>query len=264
MIGQVRIQNTIQEFIDTKSLPRTILLEGEYGCGKHTLVKETSDKLGLEVIDITDSLTLDTLQDISMRPNPYVYLIDAVGLSIREQNVILKFLEEPLKNSYIFVLCESKYKLIPTVKNRCYCLSFEQYSQEELKSFVDFQIIPEILEFANTPGRLFSMMNAPVDKMISFIDSIFLKIHAASFSNILKIPAKCYYKESVDGLFEFDLFSYILLKQSVKLYRAGSIPYNVYVLVSEFYNDCGIAHINKQQLFEHFIVDLKCLYEGVS
>ena len=262
MIGQKKLQDTIQELIQTNSLPRTILLEGDLGCGKHTLVKETSVKLGLDVQDITDTLTLEVLQDISVRPTPYVYIIDASGLSIREQNVILKFLEEPLKNSYIFVLCVSKYSLIPTVKNRCYCLSFEQYSTEELKSFIDFQIIPEVLEFANTPGRLLSMVNAPVDRMIEFVNSIYQKISNASYSNILKIPSKCYYKDAGDGLLEFDLFVYVLLQQSVKLYNQSVITYNMYELVSQFYNDCMIPHINKQQLFEHFIFNLKLLTEG--
>ena len=61
---------------------------------------------------------------------PKIYIIDSSTISIKEQNIILKFVEEPLKNSYIIILKNSK--LLPTILNRCQKWKFEAYSKEEL------------------------------------------------------------------------------------------------------------------------------------
>ena len=262
MIGQSKLQSKLQAHIDNGTLPRTLLFEGARGCGKHTLCNELAAKLNLVIEDITDRLTLDTLQDIMLRPSPYIYIIDCSKLSVKEQNVILKFLEEPLKNSYICMLCEFKYRLLPTVLNRCQCFSFEQYTQEELSQFVDFQISPEVLRYMCTPGMVLKSKSAPVDNMISLSKQIFEKISIASYSNILSIPTTCYYKEEKENLLEFDLFVYILINVAHDKYLNNEITYEMYQLTDTFYNDCYIFNINKQQLFEHFVIELKQLFEG--
>lgn len=262
MIGQNRLVRIIDNYIENNSFPRSLLLEGPWGCGKHTLVKEISEKLNLEIQDITDLLTLETLDNISISTFPKIYLIDTYSISIREQNVILKFLEEPLKNSYIILLCTSKNKLIETVVNRCMCLSFESYTQEELKVFLSKNISTEILELADTPGMLIRFQTSPVENMISLSKQIFEKIRVASYSNILSIPNKLYYKEPKENLLDFELFVYILLNMAFKLYKEYKLGYNEYIYTSKLYKACAIPNINKQQLFEHYIISLKRFYEG--
>ena len=58
MLENQRKLNAILENLTMSTLPRSLILLGDRGCGKHTLVKELSEKLSLEVVDITDSLTL--------------------------------------------------------------------------------------------------------------------------------------------------------------------------------------------------------------
>lgn len=262
MVGQLKLLQTVDRYISSKTFPRTLLLEGPWGCGKHTLVKELSDRLSIDVEDITDSLTLETLDNITISTSPKIYLIDSSNISVREQNIILKFLEEPLKNSYIILLCEAKNKLIPTVLNRCVCLTFESYTQEELRSFVTEKISEDILSLAHTPGMVIKIQSSPVESMMSLATQIFQKLKVASYSNILTIPNKLYYKQPEENLLEFDLFAYVLLNVACKLYNAGKITYNEYIYTNRFYNACAIPNINKQQLFEHYIVSLKRFYEG--
>lgn len=262
MIGQEKLLKVIDSYINNNSFPRTLLLEGPWGCGKHTLVKEISEKLNLDIQDITDILTLETLDNISISVTPKIYIIDSSLISIREQNVILKFLEEPLKNSYIILLCTSKNKLIETVVNRCMCLTFENYTQEQLKLFLSKDISKEVLDLVNTPGMVLKIQKSPVEKMISLSKQIFEKIRVASYSNILSIPNKLYYKEPKEDLLEFDLFVYIFLNIAFKLYVEHSLGYDEYIYTSKLYNTCAIPNINKQQVFEHYIISLKRYYEG--
>lgn len=262
MIGQPKLLQTIDRYIKSKTFPRTLMLEGPWGCGKHTVVREISEKLQIPVEDITDVLTLETIDNISISTSPKIYLIDSSSISIREQNIILKFLEEPLKNAYIILLCQAKNKLIPTVLNRCVCLTFESYSDEELRNFLSESMSEDIFSLAHTPGMVMKLQDPSAENMMSLATQIFEKLRVASYSNILTIPNKLYYKEPKEGLLEFDLFVYILLNIAYKSYNAGKITYREYIYTDNLYNACAIANINKQQLFEHYVVSLKRFYEG--
>ena len=68
MVGQVKLLQLIDRYIDTGTLPRTLLLEGDYGCGKHTVTSYISEKLGLPVLDITETLSLELLEQITLKP----------------------------------------------------------------------------------------------------------------------------------------------------------------------------------------------------
>lgn len=262
MIGQRKLLSVLETYLNNKTLPRTMLFEGTEGCGKHLVCSEIADKLSIPTEDITTKLSLETLENISLRPSPYIYIIDCSKISVREQNVILKFLEEPLKNSYIFLLCESKNRLLSTVINRCRCLSFESYTKEELKSFLKDNTNDEVLKYAETPGMVILLEDAPLKDMESLANQIYDKLTVASYSNSLRIPAKFFYKEEKEGLLNFDLFVNILIDVACDKYAENRISYSAYMLTRTFYNDCNIPHINKQQLFEHFIIELKMLFEG--
>lgn len=260
MVGQKVLLETIDRLFQEKKFPRTLLLEGEYGCGKHTIANMISNKLGISLIDISDKLTLETIEQIMLSPLPFVYLIDSSDMTIKEQNIILKFLEEPLKNAYIVLLCESKQRLLPTVLNRCYCLTFESYSIDELRTFLetDNQLV---LKYATTPGRVIQLQNLDLDSMVDLSNKIFLKITLANYSNVLTIPDKLCFSKEPDGKLDFKTFSYILINIASELYSQNQLCFNAYKLTDEFYNNLSISNINKKQLFEHFLVELKMLME---
>lgn len=258
MIGQTRILNLIDKHISNSSMPRTVLLEGEWGCGKHTVAKYISDELKLQLLDITDMLNLETLEQITLSATPRVYLINCSNISVKDQNTILKFLEEPLKNSYIVLLSENKSTLLNTVVNRCIVWSFEQYTDEQLSSFVESGSIPRC---ANTPGRVIEFQKYPINDMYSFAEKVLSQIAVANHSNILTIPNRIAFKAEEDG-FPFDIFTYLLINASCELYSKGSISFGAHEATSEFYNDCKIPHINKRHLFEHYLIELKQLFDG--
>ena len=262
MVGQVNLQQKIDKYINTDSLPRTLLLEGTEGCGKHLLASIIAEKMNLDLQDITDSLNLETIEEITLKATPHVYLIDSTKISVKEQNIILKFLEEPLKNSYIVILTDNKSKLLNTVLNRCICLTFEKYSEEELSTFLKPKVTLSQVPYVDTPGRLIRFQELPIQAMEQLATKIFTSIGVANYSNVLTIPTKLNFKDNVE-LFDCDVFFYIMINVANTLYKSNVIPFVVYQLTDEFYNDCSIPHINKLQLFESFLISLKCLFEGV-
>lgn len=262
MVGQVKLLQLVDRYIDTNTLPRTLLLEGDYGCGKHTLASYIAERVNLPILDITETLSLELLEQIHLKPIPQIYLINSSAISVKEQNMILKFLEEPLKNSYIVILSETKTQLLNTVINRCVCLSFEKYTPEVLKDFYTGTDIC-VLEFADTPGRVKLFEQHSIAEMKAFAEKIFLQIGIANYSNILTISNRINFKDN-DKLFNFDVFVFVLIHVAMNLYAKGMISYKGYLVTDDFYNDTKIPHINKLHLFEHYLFRLKLVYEEAS
>lgn len=263
MLFQEKLISKVDNYIESKTLPRTVMLVGPFGCGKHTLAKYIAEKLNFEFLDITSTLNLETLENITLSVTPRLYFIDGSTLSVKEQNIILKFLEEPLKNSYIVLTTESKNSLLETVVNRCVVLEFEMYTDEQLKQFASQieSVTEEVLKYADTPGRIMLFKEHKISEMEILATKILTQIKNANYSNILKIPSNINFKDSPE-LLNFDVFVFILINVASDLYKEQKIPFASFSATYQFYKDTFISYINKQHLFEHYLISLRRVLQG--
>ena len=252
MVGQANLMNKLKD-ISLDSFPRSLILFGEDGCGKHSYCNLISNKLDLELKDITESITLETINDIYSRANPYLYIIDSSLISIKEQNMILKFIEEPLKNSYIILLCENKQSLLPTILNRCHIWHFESYSRAELDSFG----IKDVYGIASTPGQLLELEGVDIDPIIKLVDSIIDRMANASISNALSISNKIAFKEEKDK-FNLKLFNRVLMFRVFNRVKesSNSLILEMYKLVSSYINNSFTPRVDAKILLDNLIVNL--------
>ena len=72
MIGQEKLLAKLKSY-SIATLPHSMLFIGNKGCGKHTLVKELEKYFKLKSIDISDSLELETIQEINVCSIPQFY-----------------------------------------------------------------------------------------------------------------------------------------------------------------------------------------------
>ena len=130
--GQDELLTQINSYtLDT--IPRSVILLGLKGCGKHSLITYIANRLDLPTVFITESIDNEVVETFITRPQPYIYVFNTDFLSIKQQNVLLKFIEEPLKNSYIFICCETKSQLLDTILNRCIIWSFKNFLKRRLR-----------------------------------------------------------------------------------------------------------------------------------
>ena len=256
IIGQERLCNVIDsKTLDT--LPRTILLLGEYGSGRHLVVNYISDKFSLEVEDISDILTLETIDNITHRVSPKIYLIDSSKLTIKNENVILKFLEEPLKNSFIVIIGENRSSIIPTVLNRCQIWEMSTYDTDFLRTFIDTPS-EYLIRVGNTPGKILEYQHYPLQEMFDLAHKIFSNIQSANFANVLTISRFIAFKNEKDK-FDFILFLDILVLVCKDLYLQDKVSANIYVLTNTLNNNKYIFNVDKKSLFEHYLIELKLI-----
>ncbi len=250
MIGQNKLLNKIAN-LSIDSMPRTTLILGEYGCGKHTLVNVIKDKLNLPLNDITNSVNLDTIVDIYNNPNPTMYLIDISKLDIREENVILKLIEEPLKQSILILIGEDRYNIIDTILNRCEIWEFEPYTQEQLEHFSKNK---DICHIFNTPGSILDADKIDLPKTIDFCNNIIYNMPKATYQNALTLTKNI---EAYNLKIFVKIFMYCLHKMLIN--NKSTYLYYLYNRTLKFSKDININNINKKFLIENYILDIKTI-----
>lgn len=254
-------QSKLLQYIDNHTLvsfPRTVMLEGDVGSGRHLIANYISEKFQLSQEDISESLSYEKIEEITLRAIPYLYIIDSDKLTIKNENVILKFLEEPLKNAYIILLARDKYNVIETIRNRCQILSLAKYSRDCLKSFIDNPAEENIiLTICKTPGQIHKIQSYPIKDMLDLCIKIFDKIAEASFSNTLTLSNNIAFKSEKDK-YDFDIFFKALLYiANIRVQNNENNSIQEYLLTSDYYNRTFIRNIDKKMLFENYLLALK-------
>ena len=262
MIGQEHLLEKLKSY-SLATLPHSILLVGDKGCGKHTLVKELSNHFKIDLLDISDSLELETLQEISLRSSSCLYVVDTNKITEKQQNVILKFLEEPTSNTYIILLATSKSILLDTIINRCVSFEFEPYSINQLLQFLPFEPDIEMLvEYCHTPGQVLNMKVDEIKEMIELCDNIISNIGKTRFPNIFKISSKVLSEK--DNEYRLDVFYNILLERLMNCFcNSSNIVYR------DMYNICSNAvkkhldsRMNQELIIDSLVVDLHEVARG--
>ena len=254
-------QEKLTYYVDTHDLsnfPRTVMLEGKEGSGRHSLCQYIGERYGLKVEDISESLTYEKIEEINLRVEPYLYIIDCTKLTVKNENAILKFLEEPLKNSFIVLITENRYSQIATIRNRCHLLCMSKYSRDQLETFItDKQNTAVILTICETPGDVIKMQSHPIQDMLDLCIKIFDKIGMASFANTLTLSNNIAYKNEKEK-YDFKIFFKALLY--IANCRAVHNEQNCvaeYLLTSDYYNRSLVRNVDKRYLFESYLIQLK-------
>lgn len=109
--------------------------------------------IGIEEIrNISNFLSLKPFQE----KNKIVFIEEAQNLTIEAQNSLLKTLEEPPKNSLIFLSCPNESLLLPTIVSRCQVLRLTSEAQINLdnEEFKEFTNLLEKLLKSSAGGRI--------------------------------------------------------------------------------------------------------------
>ena len=263
ILGQEKICYKIDN-LSLDDFPQSLMLVGPKGSGKHLIVEYISTRLTLTTRDITTTLDQESIEEIYNRVEPYLYIINANELTVKDENTILKFVEEPLKNSYIILLAETDIGLIQTIINRCQIWYLQNYSREVLKTFVtnnnDY-----VLNVASTPGQVKELCNVPFDEFVELSDKILDKIHIASVANTLTLSNKITFK-SEKGKLDGIIFVDVLLSRVVERAKlVNDIRYSkAYLLTSELKKKLAVKNLDKKSLFEKYLIELRTLMKGAS
>jgi len=258
MIGQSELQESLNKLKSIEEFPRSIIIEGPKGSGKHTFLDLISKKFNVEIL----SLDIDLKIDLYRIYKPTICLVDNDKIRqekqiIKFQNTLLKIVEEPHELVWIIILTENSTDLIETIRNRCQIIKLKSYSIDELRQIQEIahrNYPNEILNLLKTPGRIINMNEQDVIDTWNLTENIIKSLSYATPSNALSIENKFF----VDCL-DLDLFVDFMRANLMKHYINNGVNkyYWAFIETKNFSNDLKILNVNKKYLFENYILKLK-------
>ena len=254
--GQEKLTATFQN-MTIEELPHTFMLLGESGCGKHTLSKEIAEQFYLKYDDISETISSDLIFEIETIKIPTLYVLDVNKL--KDQNIILKFIEDYKEFIYICVLCDNKNLLLETIANRCIVYEFEKYSIDFLKESAPYtlakdEIKPILLNICNTVGQLQDCVNQDLLSLNDLTFKIIHKTQNANFPNLLSLVNKFNYKDFYDK-YDVMIFFKLMLFNLLELCKKDSNYCSKYMLTQKYYKRLNDTRLNRENLMTQYLID---------
>lgn len=149
IIGNQNIVSSLEAIFNRSSdYPHAYLFHGETGCGKTTLARIISNKLGvINPIEINsaDMTGVDYARKIMAQSRfkkigggNRVYILDEFHrTSSNFQDAILKQLEDPPPHAYYILCTTNPDKITKTIINRCQCFAVRRLKPSEIETLID-------------------------------------------------------------------------------------------------------------------------------
>lgn len=168
IIGQSALKDLLSRSIDSGRLSHAYIFEGDCGMGKKTLayafarqlVCENKSACGVcsscrlamslnhpDIITVTpedgkQSISVDSIRALyeTVMTKPFsadkkiIIIPEAERLGIQAQNALLKMLEEPPSYIIFMLLTSNSNFFLETILSRCIKLSFQTYTDDEIRS----------------------------------------------------------------------------------------------------------------------------------
>lgn len=255
MIGQTKLKTNLEK-LTADTFPHSLLLIGEKGCGKHTFTQEyILPKLnGIVSRDITKSVSLDTILEISVNPEPTLYIIDLDDLTDREQTILLKLVEEPYTQIYLLLLSQNISTVLPTIQNRCTIWNFESYSKEELLNFTSNI---ELTNWIKTPGKLILNSDLDIHKVKELCVKLLTSVKKISLSNLLMVTDRIDWNNKSTKL-NADILYKVLIQTASDLIKDHALSIDAFNLTSKYVNIfLSNIQFDRKRMFEKYVLELK-------
>lgn len=242
------------------------LLHGEAGSGKKLLVKYAAQKRGYRYQEIGSGVNdaRQLIDDCICIAEPTMYYISGDLATIQAQNALLKLLEEPPKNAYVFIGVTDIYNVLGTIRSRAHIMHMASYSYKQLKQYCEaINVAPELIEIlcniCSTPGIINQCIDLNFKEMYDYVVKVYNNILKVSTGNAFKICNNIGFKNE-KGKFPVDLFLELFrnvaadnLSKDYKLH-AGLIEYTSIAL-----NDLKIRGANKSLVFDIWVLNVRKL-----
>ena len=184
-------------------------------------------------IDEIRQLETDFAKTSSEKYSKRVYIINLVeNLSIDATNALLKFLEEPLSETYAFLTTENDKRILPTVLSRVQTVHFSLLPQEDLihqaLSLEVDEKEAEILSFFYNDAELIKE-NKDNNKINKIIELGLKTLSCSSYPELLNYLLSTVFK-TLQGKEEYRQFYDLLIvifKETIKVkYKAQTVLSN--------------------------------------
>lgn len=246
LIGQDYLTSIFNSFT-FNTMPKTSIIIGAVGSGKHTLVSNLADRLNIECVDLTTAIDSLNEQSFYYASVNKIFIINISCLTDKQQNGLLKFVEEPPLHANIILLAETEVEVLSTVLNRCVKYIMQPYTVNTLKTIFTNITDDIIFEICNTPGQLMDVNQKQIIEMYGMCEYIIKNCGTISYVNTIRAATKVNFKEEFNK-YDFLQFIYGLRLAAFNLYTktASQIYFNLYEYINKNITNVNKKAINKE------------------
>ena len=257
IIGQSKLLSKIDNYYNTKRLPKTMMFIGAYGCGKHTFAKYITEKFELDYVEITENITAQELDSYLYSTINTLYVIDLSKFTDKQQNQFLKFIEEPSKSVYVLLIAPSEAGILNTILNRCIKHYFEPYTKEQIEQITNTSVNEQAFKIFQTPGKLLNLTDSSFKELLSLAGKVVHNINKANYGNALVVSTKINYKDLYNKL-DFDLFLDTVEYLALEDYKINKAPQSfvVFKVTNQFKQYSTQQRLIKETLMLNYLTTL--------
>lgn len=258
-----------EKLMDNLSIQSWIVC-GKRGIGKATLVKSFAHWLLTKNYDLValdlhivegDIVGIDKIREMknflhlsSIQSKYKIAIIDSLeAMTDNAKNAVLKILEEPPKNSKIFIISHKPHNIQTTIKCRCFLLNLLPLTYDETKQVVcsqyklDDKIFDEMVTiFPGAPGMIINAINSNIYELYR---NFYTLLH--SFNNPEIID------KIINSNVDLETASYIirtlLLKRIKKNTDGVEVLLSKWKKVDELLIAAGQLHLDKKHVLANVI-----------
>jgi DNA polymerase III delta prime subunit len=202
IIGQTKLLSKINTMA---YLPKTLMLLGPIGCGKHTIAKYIAEEFKLDFVEIEESISAQDLEDYMLKTIETLYLINLNKFTEKQQNIFLKTLEEPTKSTYFVLIANSEAGILNTILNRSIKYHLEPYTKAQIEQITNTTVNDLAFKIFQTPGKLLNLTEQSLNDVMGLAATVVHSINKATYPNALVVSTKINYKDLYNKI-DFDLF----------------------------------------------------------
>jgi DNA polymerase-3 subunit delta' len=124
------------------------------------ITKEDKSEIGIDKIRNAAEFFRNTPSE---GVSKFVIIDSADDLNRNAANALLKILEEPTKNTYLFLISHTPYALLSTIRSRCRMIKFQPLSNQDLKLIAPIASMEDFI--AGSAARALVYQNQAVEKL---------------------------------------------------------------------------------------------------
>lgn len=257
IIGQNKLLSKIDNYYTMKSLPKTLMFIGPAGCGKHLIAKYVAETFKLDYKEINEDMSNTELDDYLYSTLDTLYIIDLSKFSEKQQNSVLKFIEEPSKAVYIILTATSEAGILNTILNRCIKHTFEPYTKEQIEQITNTSVNDLAFKIFQTPGKLLNLTKGSFNDIIDLAGKTVGNIGRAEYANALVISTKINYKDLYNKI-DFDLFLDAVEYLALEDYKntANEQSFTIFKITNLFKQYATQQRLIKESLMLNYLTTL--------
>lgn len=257
VIGQEKLIARIATYYSMQALPKTLMLLGQTGCGKHLISKYIAESFKLNYKEINEDVSSLELEDYLHSTLDTLYVIDLNKFSEKQQNQFLKFIEEPSKSVYVTLLATSEAGVLSTILNRCIKYTFEPYTKGQMEQITNTSVNDLAFKIFQTPGKLLNLTDTSFTELMDLAGKTVMNIGKAEYANALVIATKINYKDLYNKI-DFDLFLDAVEYLALEDYKITTNPQSfiIFQITNKFKQYATQQRLIKETLMLNYLTTL--------